>query len=186
MKFAQIIRSSKAVRTAFDKTTAHRWWWRAVLALHGKPYRDDLSPADRKRILSNGFRFYAILYTLLAVVMLAVSVLLLVIIEGLYWPGMALLASAYLGGSSALAFRGAYLYPSDMKNASALLVVFFVSVVGFLMLFGGALAVFINQHRPAYGVLGLLLLAVFVLFGVGSYLIEILYLFHISCSDEDD
>ncbi len=188
MRFAKIIRSSRAVRTAFDKAPAHRWWWRVVLALHGKPCRDDLSIADRKRILSIGFRFYAVLYALLALLMVAISVLLLAfrVVEGLYWPGMALFACIYLSGSSALAFRGACLYPSDTRDASALLVVFFVAVIGFLMLFGGALSVFLNQHHPTFSVLAVPLLAVFVLFGVGSYLIEIMYLFHASRSAEDD
>jgi hypothetical protein len=188
LKFAKIIRSSRAVRAAFEKAPTHRWWWRAILALHGKPCRDDLSSDDRKRILSIGFPFYAVLYALLAPIMMAVSVLLLAfrVVEGLYWPGMALFACMYLGGSSALAFRGACLFPSDTRDASALLVVFFVAVIGFLMLFGGALSVFLNQHQPTFSALAVPLLAVFVLFGVGSYLIEILYLFHASRSAEDD
>ena len=138
VRFTEIIRSSRFVRAAFDKAPAYRWWWRAILVLHGKPCRDDLSTADRRRILSHGFRFYAMLYILLALIMVAVSVFLVAfkVTEGFYWPGMALFAGIYLGGSSGLAFKGARLYPSDTRDALGLLVVFFVAVIGFLMALG--------------------------------------------------
>ena len=48
------------------------------------------------------------------------------------------------------------------------------------MLFGGAVSVFVNQHHPDFGVLTVALLAGFVLFGVGSYVLELLYLFYAS------
>lgn len=185
MNFAEIIRSSKAVRSAFDKVTTHRWWWKGILALHGKPHRNDLTPNERKRILSNGFRFYAHLYTLIALVMAALCVLLFLfpVAEGYYWPGLTMFASVYLGASSVLAFKGARRYLRDTTASSALLVVFFVAVIGFLMFFCGALWVIINQHHPQFSILALFLLVLFIMFGVGSYLIEILYLFYSSVED---
>ena len=187
LRFAEIIRSSRSVRAAFDKAPAYRWWWRAILVLHGKPCRDDLSTADRGRILSRGFRFYAMLYILLALIMVAVSVFLVAfkVTEGFYWPGMALFAGIYMGGSSGLAFKGARLYPTDTRDASGLLVVFFVAVIGFLMAFGGALSVLLNQHHPISGIVAVPLLVVFVLFGVGSYILELLYLFYAGCGQDN-
>ncbi len=186
MNFAEIVRSSDAVRRAFDGLPTHRWWWRAILALHGKPCRDDLTDVQRKQILSKGFRFYAILYSILASVMAALSVLLftLPIAEGFYWPSAAMVGAVYLGGSSVLAFKGARQYSQDTTAASALLVVFFVAVIGFLMLFAGAVSLIVNQQLPQYGLLSLGLLLLFVLFGVGSYLIEILYLFYSSAKPQ--
>jgi hypothetical protein len=185
LNFAEIIRSNRAVRGAFDKVTTHRWWWKGILALHGKPHRDDLTPDERKQILSNGFRFYARLYTLLALVMAVLSALLFLfpITEGFYWPGIAMFASVYLGASSVLAFKGARRYLHDTTACSALLIVFFVAVIGFLMFFCGALWIIINQHQPQLGVASLILLVLFVMFGVGSYLIEILYLFYNGAED---
>ena len=112
MKFAEIIRSSTSVRAAFEKAPAYRWWWRASLALHGKSCRDDLSMAERKRILSSGFRFYAMLYICFGAIMVAVSIFLVLQDNRrilLAW--MALFAGLYLGGSSGLAFKGASLLP---------------------------------------------------------------------------
>lgn len=185
MNFAEIIRSNSAVRSAFDQVTTHRWWWKGILALHGKPHRHDLTPNERKRILSKGFRFYALLYTLLSLVMAVLCVLLFVfpVAEGYYWQGITMFASVYLGASSVLAFKGARRYMRDSTASSALLVVFFVAVIGFLMFFCGALWVIINQHQPQFGIVSLLLLILFVVFGVGSYLIEILYLFYSSVED---
>lgn len=98
---------------------------------------------------------------------------------------MALFAGIYLGSSSRLAFKGARLYPSDTRDASGPLVVFFVAVIGFLMAFGGALSVLLNQHHPISGIVAVSLMVVFVLFVVGSYILELLYLFYAGCGQDD-
>jgi hypothetical protein len=118
-------------------------------------------------------------------VMAILSALLFIfpVAEGFYWPGITMFASVYLGASSVLAFKGARRYLRDTTACSALLVVFFVAVIGFLMFFCGALWVIINQHHPQFSIPSLLLLVLFVMFGVGSYLIEILYLFYSSVED---
>jgi hypothetical protein len=182
VKFAEIIRSSEAVRQTFDCLPTHRWWWRTILALHGKPCRDDLTDDQRTAILSKGFRFYAALYSFLAFLLASLAVMLFFIplTKGVYWPAMALFAAFYLGASSVLAFKGARLYTHNATTASALLVVFFMAVIGFLMLFAGAVSLVINRQLPQYGLITSAFLILFVLFGIGSYLLEVLYLFYSS------
>ena len=62
---------------------------------------------------------------------------------------------------------------------------FLLAVIGFLMAFGGALSILLNQHYPISRILAIPLLAVFVLFGVGSYILELLYLFYAGCGQDD-
>ena len=51
--------------------------------------------------------------------------------------------------------------PERHPGCVGLLVVFFVAIVGFLMLFGRAVSVFLNQHHPTSGAVAVPLLAVF-------------------------
>jgi hypothetical protein len=183
LRFAEIVCSSQAVRSAFDAAPTHRWWWKAVLSLHGKPVRVDLTDGERKTVLSKGFRFYAILYASLGILMVGVSVMLVAMQapQCPHWSGAAMLSGVYLVGNAALAFKGASRYVQDTTGASALLLAFFVAIIAFLVSFGGTVALIIKQHMPQYGAPSLILLAVFVAFGVGSYVIEVLFLFF-SCA----
>lgn len=187
MRFAQIIRSEQAVRRCFHGVPTHIWWWKAILAAHGKPCCVTLSEADIKRALSQGFRFYGMIYSFVAVVMLVASLMTFAIEIGewRFWSCMLGLAGLFVLASSFLAFHGARLYPCDTKQASALLIVFFISIMGFLMFFLGAASVFVNQYQPAAGVVALPVATVLVLIGVGSYLIEVLYLFF-TCEGRGD
>lgn len=185
MKFAAIIRSTPAIRTLFDESTVHRWWWRAILTLHGKPRSNELSPTDRKRILAAGFQFYGYLYGCLALIMAGVAFALLAVEVEVqsYWPCLAMFASVYLGASASLAFKGARAFATNTTQASAMLIVFFVAIIGFLTLFAGTLAFVVNQQHPEAGIAIALSLAAFALLGIASYLLEILYLFFHGAED---
>jgi hypothetical protein len=177
MKFAGIVRSDERVRDTFDRISGWALWWRIVLALHGKPLSEDVPPERKTAILVRGFRFYGYLYLGLGLTILAGAVAWLVIESpSWYWTALALFGAVYLIASSRLAFLGAGLLGSGQARGAILLVTFFVFVLIFLAAFGAFVSSWIHDMGKVPDLPNALLFAVFLLFGIGSYVIELLYL----------
>ncbi|HVK05407.1 MAG TPA: hypothetical protein VM490_18160 [Armatimonadaceae bacterium] len=180
--FARIVCDAPGVRAAFDAHPPTRRWWSVVLWLHGKPApRAPLSDDERARVVADGFRFYAGLYRLLGA-LLAFAALAAAAAAVAAGASAALalsgvLAGAYLWFVTDLGFAGARLYGAGRREAGRIaLIGFFVMIVAFLGAFTSAALL------PARAILGLPLVpglaaaAALLVFGVGSYLIEIVYL----------
>lgn len=177
MNFAEIVRSPKPVRIAFEHIPALGIWWRIVLALHGKPVQSTISPENKLKILIQGFRFYGYLYFGLGLVMACISVLLFMYdIFSLYWAALAAFSSIYLVASAQLAFKGAKLFAYHYAHGAVLLVCFFISITIFLSAFGAVASSTAYHQEYTSSLVNLSLYVLFVLFGIGSYFIEVVYL----------
>lgn len=180
--FAQIVCSDSAVQSAFLNHGPTQCWWRLILLLHGKPLEPSMSPAARTAKVAEGFRFYAMLYRSVAVLFLALSPALFAIHRmdqnevSTYWPAASLLAAFYLWNASGLGFAGARIYETNEIRGTSALVGFMVMIVAFLSLFVAALSV-MAHHAAWLGTMpNLVAAAALFVFGVGSYMIEIVYL----------
>ena len=172
--FSQIVSSSALVQTAFALHPTARLWWRAVLWLHGKP-RDSLLPeAERIVLLARGFRYYASLYRGVGVLFLLLFPALLLVET--YSAIASLLAGLYLWIISGLGSKGADAYSRNIPQARATLVSFFVMIVAFLSLFVSLLSRIAEEEALLPPSLNLLITGVLFVFGIGSYLIEIVFL----------
>ena len=149
-----------------------------MLALHGKPVRKAMSYQEQVTVLTRGFRFYGYLYLCLGIVM-SVGLFASLLHEAVpfgYWSMLLGFASIYLIGSSQLAFRGARLFQLGNVHGAVLLIVFFASIVVFLGAFGAALSVWAYYRQYLTNTLNVVMFVGFILFGVGSYFIELSYL----------
>lgn len=180
--FQQVVCSAPLVRDVFtDLPVLHRWW-QVILLLHGKPRDPLLSGADRVRCVAQGFRFYAWLYRVLAMVFMALTGL-LAALQGMgsdevsaYWVGASCLGAIYLWIVSGLGYYGAEVYRQEQPQGISLLVSFMVMIVAFLSLFVAALSVAAHHLGWVANEINLISISALFLFGVGSYLIEIIYL----------
>lgn len=177
MNFAEIIRSSKQLRGTFRGIAGLEIWWRLVLALHGKPL-GITNDEQAVRTLATGFRFYGRLYLALGLVFAVAGAanLLWLIIPSPYLSYMLLFTSVYLTMSSQLAFKGASLFSSEDKRGAVLLTSFFACILVFLGGFGVALGMWANSDKLVEPHTNLILFSAFILFGGGSYFIELVYL----------
>ncbi len=178
MRFAEIVRSSAAVRESFRDLPLLHAWWRLILALHGKPIDIDADSHEAKIALAKGFRFYGFLYASLAItIATAIPVILATGIPNPgYWVSLLLGSSCYLGLASQLAFSGSANYWSQHRSARAHLIVFFVAVIAYLACFCGVLLAITHNAFPQYDFLTVTCILLFMLAGIASYLIEILFL----------
>lgn len=182
LTFQQVVCSAPTVRDAFAAHTPLKGWWRVILFLHGKPRDLQATDVERVRCISEGFRFYAWLYRVLGMVFLAVAGL-LGALRGMgsdevsaYWIGASVLGGIYLWIVSGLGYCGAAAYREGKTQSIALLVSFMVMIVAFLSLLVAALSVAAHSLGWVGSGPNLLALSVLFVFGVGSYLIEIIYL----------
>ncbi len=180
--FQQVVCNAPAVRDAFADYPALRPWWSIILLLHGKPRNPQMAHEARVRCIADGFGFYAWLYRLLSMVFLALAGL-LALLQGMgstevsaYWCGASALGSLYLWIVSGLGYYGARAYRQELPQSVSLLVSFLVMIVAFLSLFVAALSVVAQQQGWVNSALNLASLGALFVFGVGSYLIEIIYL----------
>jgi len=185
--FQQVVCHTPAVRTAFAVCPALRHWWRIILFLHGKPRDPQMAPSERMRCIADGFGFYAWLYRLLSIIFLVFAGL-LALLQGIgstemsaYWWIASGMGSLYLWGVSGLGYHGTRAYrqalsQQTLSHSVTLLVSFMVMIVAFLSLFVATLSVVTQYQSWANSVLNLAALGALFVFGVGSYLIEIVYL----------
>ncbi|MEM7557836.1 MAG: hypothetical protein AAF394_01810 [Planctomycetota bacterium] len=176
MKFAEIVRSAPQVRETFSDAGAVDFWWRLILALHGKPVSKKIEEAETRLILVRGFRLYAYLYATVAVAMLLAAGTAWTSGLSNFWALLLAGASIYLVTSSKLAFVGSRNYLDRVGRGRVQLVTFFVSIIAFLSCFCGACAVAADFTLSGHGSFIFVGLATFLTLGVGSYTIEIVFL----------
>lgn len=180
--FSQIVSSEQSVRTTFSTHGPTRFWWTLILMLHGKPVDPALSAAETIIRVAEGFKFYAALYRSLAVVFLVLAPTLLAInmVEAdavsSYWAGASLLAGVYLWSVSGLGYAGVKCYATDQEKGTGALVAFMVMIVAFLSLFVAVISVTAHYSGWLPSAANLAMVGAMFVFGVGSYMIEILYL----------
>jgi hypothetical protein len=172
--FAGVVRSPAAVRHAFDGNRYLAWWWAWVLGLHGKPVQINLPLQNRCICIADGFRFYGVLYRLLAVVF-GVSALLCWAcdITGSFWTASLFASGIYLWIIAGLAFSGAAEFCTSNGQRAWHLVAFLF----FLTLFLTSVLTAISIQARYAGLLpdaaNIVFTAGMMLFGVGSYLVEL-------------
>ena len=180
--FSELVCGALPVQTAFNGQSVLRLWWQIVLMLHGKPRDPGLPEADRIRCIADGFRFYAWLYRLLAVIFLGLSLVLgalkISLAEGgtWYWCVASLLAAVYLWLVSGLGYAGAAAYRRGEGNSISALMAFMVMIIAFLSLFLSAASVAAYHFHWLTTGPNLAMAAGVFAFGIGSYFIEVLYL----------
>jgi len=177
--FASCIRSPEAVRDVFRTHRLFHWWWLMILRLHGKPVRQDTTPARVRAFVADGLAFYAGLYRLLAIILLALLTSVGILSEesgGSVYLILAAASGGFLWATTSLGFRGVDAYRNGEKSGRTLLVVFVVLLTWFLI----ACAILSSAclyHRHACPLwVNVAATAVFVMIGVGSYCIELIYL----------
>jgi hypothetical protein len=172
--FSQIVSSSPSVQNAFRLHRPTRLWWRMILWLHGKPRDPVLSEADKIALLARGFHFYAWLYRGVGVLFLLLAPALLLVET--YSAIASLFAGLYLWFVSGLGNKGADAYLESDSEAKITLVAFFVMIVAFLSLFVGTLSRIADELVLLPPFLNLPIASGLFVFGIGSYLIEIIFL----------
>jgi hypothetical protein len=181
-RFSDLVCGALPVQAAFDGQRGFCLWWRVVLMLHGKPRDTNLPEADRLNCIANGFRFYAWLYRMLAVIFLSLTLALGALKISLaesgtwYWCVTSLLVAIYLWLVSGLGYAGARSYRRGEGGSISALIGFMVMVIAFLSLFLSAASVAAyHSHWLPTGP-NLAIVSLVFAFGVGSYFIEIFYL----------
>lgn len=180
--FNTLVCAAGSVRNAMDTYPIFRSWWKIVLWLHGKPSAGDLPSERRRVILASGFRFYAFLYRGIGSGLLILGPALFMAGDALpmaspaFWSISSALSGLFLWLVSSLGFRGASALRRSQPECLYGLITFMVAIVAFLSSLIAVLCLVIEQttsvNAPALlGAAGLLLM-----FGVGSYLIEIFYI----------
>lgn len=180
--FSRVVSGAEVVSNAFDSHKAARLWWRAILWLHGKPTAPTLNADARRQIVADGFRFYAWLYRSLGILFWMVGGALWstgvfeTVCEASYWLGAATLSGGFLWFASGLGFGGAQALREQKGSGRLLLCVFMVAVIAFLSALTAVLSVVVQLQTEYNPILNLCLTSAVWAFGLGSYLIEILYL----------
>ena len=182
VSFSRVVSGDAFVVDAFERSGAARVWWRAILWLHGKPTSPILSDNERRQIVAEGFRFYAQLYRFLGVLFWLVGGA--CTFAGIYETENATLygtlASALAGGllwfASGLGFRGAKLLRDGHHEGRFVLCAFMVIVIAFLSGLTAALSIGMQLQTETGALWNLAALGGMWAFGLGSYLIEVLYL----------
>lgn len=173
-QFAQVVRTPREVRTAFDGQGVLAIWWRLILSLHGKPVDPGLAPAARRSCVAAGFRFYGHLYAGLGV-WVGLAALPCALYANSYVAGVAIMASAFLVLTSGLARRGARYHELMDERSTVLLVAFFTLIATFLCMVLAAISVFAELRGLVAPGPNLAALLLFAAVGVGSYGIEVVY-----------
>ena len=178
--FSQIVSSSPSVRAAFAVHRPTRFWWNLILMLHGKPVNPSLSRAAKTKRIADGFKFYAWLYRFLAIIFFLLTPTFMTLnVTGnsdvsSYWATASFLAAVYLWCVSNLGYAGAKAYGTGQGTSS--LTAFMVMIVAFLSMFVAVVSV-VAQHCAWLGIVpNLVAASTLFVFGVGSYMIEIIYL----------
>jgi hypothetical protein len=180
-RFTAAICDSSAVKTAFSDLAIMKTWWRIVLWLHGKPQASEAGIEDKRQCVADGFVFYADLYRSLAWVFAALVPTLIYIAklgsyDYLYWELACAGGFVYLWLTSSLGRWGAQQYRSGKIDGRISLAAFLVMISAFLSMLIVALSIVVHFYMAVSNCINLLTLSILLAFGVGSYLIELIYL----------
>jgi hypothetical protein len=176
--FASVVRSPGHVRAAFaSQRFLLRVWWGLVLGLHGRAVRSSMTPEEERACIADGFHFYGTLYRLVALTLMIVFLGAVAAgITGFYGQALLACAAGYLWITANLATDGARLYRARAAEGRPLLVTFLFFVTAFLVGFVATASVVTHQHGLLPDPMNVLLFALFLAFGIGSYVIELLFL----------
>lgn len=179
--FAAIIRSHPAVRASFRDHGPIRLWWRIILALHGKPVQLSLSSERQAGLVARGFEVYGWIFRALAVTA-GVALVVLCLLPTEIEPGtFALLIAGAVPGSigfwvaSGLLFTGARAYRVARSDAVPALVLGLVMIILLLCLTSIAAGAVVHSSDVAPLWLNAGVLVGSIVFGVGSYVLELNY-----------
>ena len=182
--FRHVVVSPNAVRSAFAETRMTRWWWAAVLRLHGKPTAADVSIESARVCVAAGFRFYAWLYGVVGLAVAASSVAIGLNFESasLYWISLSVAIGMLLVASSRVAWAGAEAYRRHPAGAVPILMLF-LAMVAVCLTFGlAAMSFAANDLQLVGAVTNVAALAGLVIVGIGSYAVEMAYLLHVAAA----
>jgi hypothetical protein len=179
--FSQIVCNAHEVRAAFCAPVSTRLWWKLILALHGKPVDVSMEQSERIKRVAGGFRFYAWLYRLLSAVFLILCPCLVLLNTldssiSLHWAVCCFLAATYLWCVSGLGFVGAEAYGNGQEQGRVSVLAFMVMIVAFLSIFIATISTIAHEFGWASTAPNLIIAGILFVFGVGSYMIEIVYL----------
>ncbi|RYX82422.1 hypothetical protein EON83_19620 [bacterium] len=166
VSFSRIVSGAESVVTAFDSCGGTRWWWRTILWLHGKPTSPVLSDAERRRILADGFRFYAQLYRFVGALFWLVGGACWGVgvfetsRDALYWTLASVVVGGFLWFTTSLGFAGAKVMREDKGSGRLLLCSFMVAIIAFLSGLTAALSVVVQWQTQSGVLLNLLALSV--------------------------
>lgn len=180
--FAAIVRSPAAVRSAFADVPFIRTWWRIVLALHGKPTATD-GPEAAREVIAAGFVFYSRLYAMLGAVFLilcAATFRIAIDAHLSYWMLLGFAAGGYLLLSATVARKGAQAFRESRVEGIACLVLFLAMIIVFLAMFLASVSIVAASLSLVPHWVNILVFAGMSGFGIGSYLLELLYLVHVA------
>lgn len=182
--FAACVRSPDRVRSAFSEVPVANLWWRVILGLHGKPLDGRMTACAARPIVAAGFSFYSTLYGGLGLLLLTLGIVCWQTYELPSWAVANMLASVLLFMASGVARRGAVILVRSPFRGTICLVLFLVMVMAFLSMLLSGLSI----AAVGMGVLslwaGLTVFCIGMVFGVGSYMIELVYLVHAVAKDE--
>jgi hypothetical protein len=147
------------------------------LALHGKPVAGFDSISEHRNCVADGFRFYGWLYRSLALVLIAFAGYAAASgLAGWYWLGFLIAGAVCLWNAAGLAFAGASALPQAVGDGLLKLVVFLF----FIGLFLASTLMAVSVQARAVELLpdfaNVALTMLLLLFGVGSYFIEVVAL----------
>lgn len=180
--FSRIICNAQDVQMAFASPRSMRLWWHLILRLHGKPVGMTLAPEARSQCVADGFKFYAWLYRLLAAIFFLMVPLLAMLDMAIsshpsfYWAVSSFLAGIYLWCVSGLGYAGARDYRMGNHQGTSSLIAFMVMIIAFLSMFIGVVSVVAHHQAWLSDQANLALAGMLFSVGIGSYMIEIIYL----------
>jgi hypothetical protein len=172
--FAAVVRSREGVRNAFEGHRGLSWWWKMVLALHGKPVVIDFSMQARCQCIADAFRFYGWLYRALAMVFGVTAFLCWVgNITDLFWVTLLAASAVYLWIASGLAFSGAVEFQDSAGERIWQLVAFLFFIALFLTSVSTAISIQVRFAGWLPDALNFAFMVGSMALGVGSYLVEL-------------
>jgi hypothetical protein len=181
--FAAVIRSPAEVRHAFDDHLLIAWWWAIVMRLHGSAVPKRLL-GDRVQCVADGFWFYGLLYRILAAVFGISGILCwFQAAVDMFWIVTLLGCSACLWVIAELAFSGAREFLNSSGRRIWHLVVFLFFVSWLLASICTAVSLEVRHLGGLPDSVNLSLTIGIIVFGVGSYLVELAALVAVRCGE---
>lgn len=177
--FAACVRSPQDVRDAFRGHRAFHLWWSLTLRLHGKPVRQDLSPDRERAIVADGLAFYVGLYRSLGAIMLVLLTSFGILSPGqdmAPWMTLAAASGMFLWLATGLGARGVRDYRHGHAGGQTQLIVFIVLLTWFLVAVAILASTYLHDHHSVPLWANVAGTALFVVIGIGSYCIELIYL----------
>ena len=177
--FQKIVTQPTQVRSAFGEFATTRHWWAAVLWMHGKRAPGVATLDESTNCVASGFRFYGWLYAFVGAMHLMTSIAAMSI-GAVYWAAGAAAMGAFLFVAGRVGMIGAAQFQKSPTRGVPMLALFLGMITIFLAMFLSTTSIVVNETEIAPALVNIGILSILVVFGIGSYAIELLYLFHIA------